>query len=141
MPFFRLNPPPIFWLSYAPATVTDKPRKTMRNKILVYKEATNSIYIGKEVSFSINTDQFHCTISTYCDPHYRCLITGDLTIIKINKLKKKMLTKGTNCNETHFINFSKVFLKLKRKSNLVIKIWEQKTKLPLNCFKIRRNKC
>ena len=61
----------------------------MRNKILVYKEATNSIYIGKEVSFSINTDQFHCTISTYCDPHYRCLITGDLTIIKINKLKKK----------------------------------------------------
>ena len=45
-----------------------------------------------------------------------------------------MLTKGTNCNETHFINFSKVFLKLKRKSNLVIKNMGTKNKTTIELF-------
>ena len=59
----------------------------IRNKILNYKEAVNSIYVDEEVFFCLNTDQCDCADSSVWDPHHKHIITGDLLIIKNNKLR------------------------------------------------------
>ena len=74
-------------------TVTYQLRKTIKNKILNYKEAISSIYGDEDVSFCLNTDKCDCAYSLFCDPHHKHLIGGDLKIIKNNKLRK-LLTKG-----------------------------------------------
>ena len=53
-----------------------------------YKEAVNSIYIDEEIAFSVNADQNDYTSSTFCDLHHKNVITGNLRIIKNNKLIK-----------------------------------------------------
>ena len=64
----------------------------IRNKILNYKKAVNSIFGGEDVSLCINTDQCDCADSSFCDPYHKHIIRGDLQIIKNNKLRK-LLTK------------------------------------------------
>ena len=44
-------------------TFTYQLRKTIRSKIVNYKEAINSIYVDENVSFSLNTDQCGCVDS------------------------------------------------------------------------------
>ena len=63
------------------------------------KEAVNSIYLDEDVSFYVNTDQYDCVNSSFCDPHHKHIITGDLRITK-NKKVKKLLTKGTKYKKT-----------------------------------------
>ena len=58
------------------------------------KEAVNSIYLDEDVSFCVYTDQYDCVNSSFCDPHHKYIITGDLRITKNNKVKK-LLAKGT----------------------------------------------
>ena len=55
--------------------------------MLNYKEAVNSICVDEDVSFPLNTDQVDCGYSFFCDSHHKRMITGDLQIIKNNKLK------------------------------------------------------
>ena len=90
-------------------TVTYQLSKTIRNKILNYKEAVNSIYGDKDVSFCLNTEQCDCADCSFCDPHHKYIITGDLRIIKNNKLRK-LLTKGPNYREPRTTNFSKALI-------------------------------
>ena len=45
--------------------------------------------------FCLNTDKCDCADSSFCNPHYKHIITGDLQIIKYSKLQK-LLTKGSN---------------------------------------------
>ena len=53
------------------------------------------MFIGGELAFSINIDQCDCTSSTFCDPHHKHIIAGDLRIMRNRKLRK-LLTKGPN---------------------------------------------
>ena len=77
------------------ATVTYQLGKRIRNKILNYKEAVNSIYDDEDVSFCFNTDQCDYTDNSFCDAHHKNIVTGGLPIIKNNKVRK-LLTKGPN---------------------------------------------
>ena len=77
--------------------VTYQLGKTIGNKILNYKEAMNYLYGDQDVSFCLNTDQCGCAISSFCYPHHKYIITGDLQIIKSNKLRQ-FLTKGSTFN-------------------------------------------
>ena len=76
-------------------TVTYILGETITNKILNYKETVNSIYGDESVSFCLSTNQCDCADSSFCDPHHKQLIKGDLGIIKNNKLRK-LLTKSSN---------------------------------------------
>ena len=55
--------------------------KTIRNKIVNYKEAVNYLYVDEDVSFSLYTNQCDCADSSFCDPHHKHIITGDLRVI------------------------------------------------------------
>ena len=65
---------------------------TVRNKLLNYKEATNSSFAGEEVAFSLNCE---CEHSQICDPFRKHIITGDLRIINNSKLTT-LMKKGLN---------------------------------------------
>ena len=86
--------------------VTYKLGGTIRNKILNYKDTVESIYVDDEVSFTRDTTPCECESSTFCDPHHKHIITGDLRLIENTKLRK-LLTKGPNYREPRSINFSK----------------------------------
>ena len=76
-------------------TVIYQPGKKIRNKILKYKEAVNSIYGDEYLSFCLNTDQCDYADFSLCDPHRKHIITRDLRITKNSKLRKR-LTNGPN---------------------------------------------
>ena len=75
------------------------------------KEAVNSIYLDEDVSFCVYTDQYDCVNSSFCDPHHKYIITGDLRITKNNKVKK-LLAKGTKYKITWTMNFSKALTEI-----------------------------
>ena len=63
------------------SALTYQLNKTIRNKIVNYKEAVNYLYVDENVSFFLYTDQCDCADSFFCDPHHKHIITGDLRII------------------------------------------------------------
>ena len=83
----------------------------IRNKILNYKYVVNSVYVGEEISLSLNTNLGDCEKSRICDPHHKHIITGNLTITGTKKLRK-LLTKGANYKETRSTNFEKVYFEI-----------------------------
>lgn len=98
-----------------------------------YKEAVSSIYIDEEIAFSVNTDQSDYTSSTFCDLHHKNVFTGNLRIIKNNKLIK-LLTKSSNHREPQFINFSKAFYKINTVINSYIEKIATKNKTDIELF-------
>ena len=83
----------------------------IRNKILNYKYVVNSVYVGEEISLSLNTNLGDCEKSRICDPHHKHIITGNLTITGTKK-PRKLLTKGANYKETRSTNFKKVYFEI-----------------------------
>ena len=79
---------------------------TIRHKILNYKEVVNSINISRSDISSVENMSCECAESEFCDPHHRHIITGDLSIIKNNKLRK-LFSKGPNYRERTTTNYSK----------------------------------
>ena len=79
---------------------------TIRNKILNYKDAVNSIYTDEEISFPLNTDPCECEQSAFCNSDHKHIITGDLRIVENSKLRK-LLTKGPNYRQPKSINLNK----------------------------------
>ena len=59
--------------------------RTIRNKILNYKEAINSIHGDKDAFFCLDTDHYEYADSFFYDPHHKHIIT-DLRLIQ-NKLR------------------------------------------------------
>ena len=105
----------------------------IRNKILNYKEAVDSIY-ADDVSFCLSTDQCHCADSSFCDPHHKHIITGDLRITKINKLSK-LLTKGPDYREPRTINFSKALIEIATALDTCIEPMSLKTEYTTSNYK------
>ena len=69
------------------------------------KETVSSMFIGGKLAFSIALDQCDCTCSTFCDPHQKHIIIGDLRIVRNHKLRK-LLTNGPNSGEPRLMSFS-----------------------------------
>ena len=106
--------------------VTYKLGGTIRNKILNYKDAVESIYVDDEVSFSLNTTLCECQNSPFCDPHHKHIITGDLRLIENMKLRK-LLTKGPNFREPRSLNFSKALKEIELAIDSCIESLSSKT--------------
>ena len=64
------------------SSLTYQLSKTIRNKIVNYKEAVNCLHVDEDVSFSLYTDQCDCADSCLCGPHHKHIIAGDFRIIK-----------------------------------------------------------
>ena len=43
----------------------------VRNKVLTFKEAANSMYVDEDISFCHNIDQCVCADSSLCNPHHK----------------------------------------------------------------------
>ena len=94
-------------------TITYKLGNTIRTNILNCKDVANSIYVDKEVLFSLTTDLCDCEKSKFCNPHHKYIITGDLRIIE-NKKFRKILTKSPNYREPRSIGFSKTYFEIEQ---------------------------
>ena len=80
----------------------------IRNHILNYKEAINSvrIEIDEDVSVIHNLPSCECSSSPFCDPHHKHIVTGDLRIIENQKLRR-LFSKGPNYREVKPFNLKK----------------------------------
>ena len=63
------------------------------------------------VSFCINTDWYDCADASFCGPHHRHIIAGDLWTDK-SKKSRKLSTKGLKYIESQRINFHKVLIEI-----------------------------
>ena len=89
-------------------SVTTKLDPPIRAKILNYKETIASLHVevDDDVSFIRDLPQCDCQNSSFCDPHHKHVVTGDLRIIENSKLRK-LFSKGPNYRENKTINYSK----------------------------------
>ena len=80
----------------------------IRNTILNYKDAVNSVHIDidEDVSIIQNLPSCDCTSSKFCDPHHKHIVTGDLRIIENQKLRW-LFSKGPNYREAKPFNLKK----------------------------------
>ena len=116
--------------------------KTIRNKIVNFKEAANSfnsIYVGQDVSFCLKTNQCDWADYPICDPHHKQIITGDLLIVENNELRE-LLAKSSNYNELPKIKFSKALIEIATAADSCIAAIKLKTNCTTSNFKPRKEK-
>ena len=65
-----------------------------------------NIEIDEDVAFLSEQLSCECSISPFCDPHHKHIVTGDLRVIEHNKLHK-LFSKGLNYREKKSTNYSK----------------------------------
>ena len=72
----------------------------IRNKILNYRQTVSAlnVEIDEDVAFLSEQLSCECSISPFCDPHHKHIVTGDLRVIEHNKLRK-LFSKGLNYRE------------------------------------------
>ena len=114
-------------------TVTYQLGKTIKNEIISYKVALNSINGDKDVSFCVNTTQCDCTVSSFCDPPHKHIITG-VSLIIINNNLRKLLTKSPNYREPRAIKFSKALIEITTALDTCIEAMTLKTKYVISKF-------
>ena len=85
--------PQIFYLPEVVFQLPDKLKNNNNNPPVAYQ--LGKIIRKKNYKYSVNTVQCHWSDSRLCDPHHKDILTGDLQIIKNNKLRN-LLTKGPN---------------------------------------------
>ena len=80
----------------------------IRSKILNYKDTVSSlkIFVDEDVSFVESLPTCDCSISEFCDPHHKHIVSGDLRIISNTKLRK-LFSKGPNYREPKMLNYRK----------------------------------
>ena len=61
--------------------------KRLETKKIKLQRPCNFLYADEDVFFCLNSDQCDCANSSFCDPHYKHIITGDLRKNKNNKLR------------------------------------------------------
>ena len=78
--------------------------KTIRNKILNYKETISSIDANDDLTYRTNMVECDCKhCKDFVDKSQNHVLTGDLRIITASKLRK-LVSKGPNFCETMLIN-------------------------------------
>ena len=105
-----------------------------------YEQTVKSIRFEscEDISFFVNSETgasfpYTCSESTFCDPHHKHIVTGDLRIVDNPKLRK-LLTKEPNYREPKTINFSKCQSEVERAIAECDSALSTKYKLPLSSF-------
>ena len=83
---------------------TDKLTATIRNKVYKYKETVESKEVDEGQSLNDFIYTCYCKNSEFCDPDYGHIITGNLSLIKNQKIKK-IFSKGPNFREPQSLNY------------------------------------
>ena len=102
--------------------------KTIRNKIFNYKETVEEYVQDCELKMECN-----CSNSQFSDKDHGHVVTGDLHIIKNQKLRE-LFKKGPNYREKKAINWKKTVSLLKEDIKLFIKKWSDRAGIPEECF-------
>ena len=105
----------------------------IRNKILNYKHAVNSINVEEDISFNLNTDSYACEHSPFIDSHHKHNITGDLRFARDSKLQK-LLTKSPNYREPRSANLNEAFAEITTGFNNCNEKLTSKSKHDVNNF-------
>ena len=84
-------------------TIIYKRSPTIACKIFNYSKVIKSININEWK----NDESCTCKTSSFCDPHHKHIVTGDLKIIE-NRDLRHLLMKGPNYREPCVINWNKV---------------------------------
>ena len=119
--------------------VTYKLCSTIRNRIFNYKQTVNDIFINEDIDLGPYINSCSCNNSTFCDPHHEHIVTGDLRIVKNNKLRK-LLTKGPNFREPRTFNLKIAQEKIKSAINECISNMANKSGYPEQTFYSWKNK-
>ena len=120
--------------------VTFKLDPPIRNKIFNYKATVSSLDIHRHGSTYVvnNLPDCHCAESAFCDPHHKHIVTGDLRIIKNNKLRK-LLGKGPNYREPKFVNYNKCLISIQTALDTTALSLKDKYNLPENSLDSWKN--
>ena len=82
-----------------PPSVVYSLGKTIRNKILNYKETTSSIYPNDDITYSTSIVEYYCQQqNNFADENHGHVLTGVLRIMTNSKLRK-LICKGPNFPE------------------------------------------
>ena len=82
-------------------------RKTIRNKILSYKETVSSIDTNDNITYGAGIVECDCQQhKDFVDENHGHILTGNLRIIANSKLRK-LVSKGPNFREAMSINWNK----------------------------------
>ena len=102
--------------------------RTIRNKIFNYKETVEEYVQDCELKMECN-----CSSSQFSDKDHEHVVTGDLHIIKNQKLRE-LFKKGPNYREKKAIIWKKTMSLLNEDIKLFIKKWSDKDGIPEECF-------
>ena len=86
-------------------TIIYKLDQPIRSKIFNYIDTVNNLDANDSETLGTGISQCECQGSTFCDPSHGHIITGNLNIIKNNKLRN-LLSKGPNYREPKTINWN-----------------------------------
>jgi hypothetical protein len=89
-------------------SVLHKLEPPIRNKIFNYQQTVNDIDCHDLQTFGTGIEECGCSESPFIDGHHKHILTGDLSIVKNNKLRK-LFMKGPNFREPKPINFQKCY--------------------------------
>ena len=112
----------------------------IRNKILNYKDAVNSVQIevDEDVSVVHNLPSCDCSSSPFSDPYHKHIVTGDLRIIENQKLRW-LFSKGPNYREAKPFNLKKCKDSVKTSLDETILKLAEKYRLDIALFTNWRN--
>ena len=112
----------------------------IRNKILNYKDAVNSVQIevDEDVSVVHNLPSCDCSSSPFSDPYHKHIVTGDLRIIENQKLRW-LFSKGPNYREAKPFNLKKCKDSVKASLDETILKLAEKYRLDIALFTNWRN--
>ena len=90
----------------------------IRHKVMNYEDTVRSINVLKDEDVILVTNSYtgslfpcSCSESSFCDPHHKHIVTGDLRLISNPKLRK-LFSKGPNFREKKTINFHKCSMEI-----------------------------
>ena len=79
---------------------------TVKKKVFNYKQPVESVELDEEGSLNKDILPCNCENSELCYQDHGHIITGDLRLIKKQKLRK-LFTKGPNFREPQPLNYSR----------------------------------
>jgi hypothetical protein len=95
---------------------------TIAGKIFNYKQIVNSINCEEWIQ---NDNACECQSSPFCDPVHKHIVTGDLRVIKNNRLRS-LLSKGPKYREQERIRWDKVLDSIKAGITDCQESWSQR---------------
>ena len=108
-------------------------QKTIRNKILNYKEVIESLKVG-DIIENWNSKRCDCDKSPYMDKYHGHVITGDIDIVD-NKDLKNILKEGPNFRiPPRKTDFKRLSATIKNDIKTGVEQWAIKESVPLEAF-------